>query len=173
MILDSSMVDKEEVLKHYEAQAINDLVKWESYLAMLGRAESDDVVDMLKRIENHEHFRIDQANDQRATYMLFAYNKRKSFQTKEGREFLRSSLLKLSTLNEFTTVGILDVFGEIDKMNKQYHTPLVQILVDVLRNVTEEKQPSVYKTIIRILSSLKDAVKTYTEEKGAIPELNI
>ncbi|MBN1175552.1 M1 family metallopeptidase [Candidatus Woesearchaeota archaeon] len=171
MILDSSMSDKEEVLKHYESQAINDLVKWESYLAMLGRAESDDVVDMLKRIEKHEYFRIDQANDQRATYMLFTYNKRKSFQTQEGREFVRDSLLKLSTLNEFTTVGILEAFGEIDKMDKQYHTPLVQILVDVLRNVTEAKQPSVYKTIIRMLLSLKEAVNTYTQEKGEISEL--
>ena len=57
-------------------------------------------------------------------------------------------------------------------MDKQYHTPLVQILLDVLRNVTEEKQPSVYKTIIRMLLALKEAVKTYEEEKEKIPELN-
>jgi len=171
MIIDSSMPDKELVLKHYEAEAIVDLVKWESYLAMLARSESDDVVDMLRRIEKHKHFREDQANDQRAVYMLFAYNKRKSFQTEEGRTFLRDSLLKLSKLNEFTTVGILEAFGEIDKMNKEYHAPLIQILLDVLRNVTEEKQPSVYKTIIRMLLALKEAVKSYEEENGKIIEL--
>lgn len=171
MIIDSSMDDKEEVLEHYEKEAVKDLVKWEGYIAMIARSEGKDVVKLLKRIEKHDNFRIDQANDQRAAYLVFSFNKRQSFQTEEGREFLRDGLLKISTLNEYTTGVTLSSFGEIDKMDKKYHTPLVQIMVDVLRNVTEEKQPSVYKTIIRMLISLKEAVKTYTEEKGEIKEL--
>ena len=83
-------------------------------------------------MERSAAFRIEQTNDQRALYGSFARNRKKSLQTEEGRVLFAEILKKLASVNEYSTVNLLNAFANIDQMESKYHIPLVKILVDLL-----------------------------------------
>ena len=168
MYLDSSAPDKLKVLEEYEKEAKNNLVSWETYLYVVGGNDSDDALDTIRRVEKSPSFRVEQSNDQRALYGSFARNKRKSLETAEGRKYLKETLLKLTLINEFTTVRVLQIFGHVDKMEEQYLVPVMSILVDVLNATNQSETPSVYNTICRMILGLPKSRKAYEFEKGKI-----
>lgn len=171
LYINSEAEDKLKVLDEYEAVCKNNLVLWEMFLYSVSRNNSEDAIEIMKRIENSDYFRIEQTNDQRGLYMGFAYNKKKSLLTIEGRAFLRDSILKLATINEYTALHLLEVFGNLDLVDEKYHVDLVQIMVDILEKVDEEKFPSVYKTTKRMLLNLPIAKNNYEKSKGKIKAL--
>lgn len=159
--INSKAPDKLQVLDDYEKVAKNNIVLWEIFLHVISRNDSDDALDIIKRIEKSDTFRIEQTNDQRGLFVSFSYNKKKSLLTEKGREFLEHSILKLSEINEYTTLQLLEIFANLDKMDEDTHVPLMGILVKVLKEVDKEKYPSVYNTTKRIISKLPKAVKSY------------
>jgi aminopeptidase N len=169
--LNSSVPDKIPLIEAFLSEAKKNLVTWEGFLSSIGRTTSPDAVNLVRRIEASDAFRIEQANDQRALYGRFAQNRMISLQTEEGRGLLASILQKLAPINEFSTVNILRVFGTIDRMEEEYHVPLVAILVQMLDVVDPDKLPSVYNTVRRLLIGAPAAVKRYEEEYGAISQI--
>jgi aminopeptidase N len=165
-IINSTDPDRLSVLDLFMEESSSHPVAWEAFLATVSAANSPDVVDLVRRIEKSPHFRIEMANDQRALYLRFAQNKKKSLQTPEGRAFLCETLCRLASINEYSTVGALSVFGNIDRMEVEYRAALVGVLAEVLKSTDAESTPSVYNTTRRLLRGSPDAVRRYREETG-------
>lgn len=169
--LNSSAKDKLEVLKEQETYAKENPVRWETFLGVVAGLDCDDALDLIKEVEKSDNFDINQANDQRALYAVFARNKRKSLLTSEGREFLEQAVIKLASINEYGTGHVLRVFGGVEKMQESVYVDVVNTLVVILRKLDQEKMPSVYNTIVRMLLNAKKARAKYEEVHGEIPEI--
>ncbi len=168
MYVNSSSPDKLRVLKKFEGIMSQHLVSWESFLYIVGGNDSADYLKIIHAIEKSPHFRIDQANDQRGLYVSSSYNKKKSLQTTAGRAFLKSRIIKLAKINEYTTGRILTIFGNVEKMEKEYWVPVIGVMVECLKSLDAKKQPSVCNTLKRILSKLPKARKAYEKKHGKI-----
>nr|WP_321498562.1 M1 family metallopeptidase [uncultured Methanolobus sp.] len=168
LYLDSSASDKMELMQNYQKEAEKNPVSWEAYLRVIGSSSGDDVTDLIEQVESSETFRIEQANDQRALFASFAYNRKKSLQTEKGRELLTVIIPKLATVNEYNTVGMLNVLANIDRMEDEYHVPLVEMMVGFLNKLDPENSPSVYNRIRKILLNTSNAVAKYEEINGKV-----
>ncbi len=169
--LNSSAPDKIEVLRAFEAESKQNLVAWEAFLAVIGSNSSIDAVELVREMERSDAFRIEQTNDQRALYGSFARNRKKSLQTEEGRTLFAEILRKLTPVNEYSTVNMLNAFANIDLMEAKYHTPLVKILADILAELDAQKFPSVYNRVRKLLLGAPKAVEAYGIVHGKIPAL--
>ncbi|MBI2548079.1 M1 family metallopeptidase [Candidatus Woesearchaeota archaeon] len=168
LYMNSAAPDNVQILREYQEEAKQHLVSWELFLTVVGGNDSKQALALIREVECAKAFRIEQSNDQRALYGRFALNKKRSLLTKEGRTYLQEILTKLAQVNEYTTVIILNVFGNIDKIAPEYHVDVVNVLVGVLKTVDKEKQPSVFNTIRRILLGNPKAVERYEREAGKI-----
>jgi aminopeptidase N len=168
--LNSTAQDRLELLDQFEIESQKHPVAWETFLSVVAGSSSNDAVTLIKHVEGSAAFRIEQANDQRALFVRFAMNKKKSLQTKEGREYLQDILFRLADVNENSTVRMLSVLGNIDRMEDAYHIPLVEILINLLNKLDLEKTPSVYNTARRLLRGAPIATARYIEGGGQIPE---
>ena len=169
--LNSSAPDKIEVLRVFEAESKQNLVAWEAFLAVIGSNSSIDAVELVREMERSDAFRIEQTNDQRALYGSFARNRKKSLQTEEGRTLFAEILRKLTPVNEYSTVNMLNAFANIDLMEAKYHTPLVKILADILAELDAQKFPSVYNRVRKLLLGAPKAVEAYGIVHGKISAL--
>ena len=168
LYLDSSASDKIELMQNYQKEAEKNPVSWEAYLRVIGGSSGDDVTDLVKQVEKSKTFRIEQANDQRALFASFAFNRKKSLQTEKGRELLSEIVPKLATVNEYNTVAILNVLANIDRMKDEYHIPLVEMMFGFLNKLDPENNPSVYNRIRKILLNTPSAVAKYEEINGKV-----
>ncbi|MDD1719929.1 MAG: M1 family metallopeptidase [Methanoregulaceae archaeon] len=168
LYLDSSAPDKIPVMGSFASRASRDLVAWEGFLSACGGASGDDAIDIVHRAERSAAFRIDQANDQRALYLRFARNRKVSLETSEGRTLLLAILRKLASVNEFSTVEVLQSFDAIDLMEERHQVPLVGILVTFLRELDPVKSPGLRNTIRRLLLGAPGAVARFEEVNGRI-----
>lgn len=168
LYLDSSAPDRLDVLLNFELSATNP-VRFESFLSVIGRCEQDDVILLIRTMMQKPSFRIEQANDQRALLGSFAYNKRKSLLTQEGRLFIAEIISLLTPINEYVCTSILKIFGDIDKIDREHHTDLIHVLYTQLKKIDSKKYPSVYNTIRRLLIGAPVAWKAYKE---IFPEAN-
>ena len=169
--LNSSAPDKIELLRAFEAESKQHLVAWEAFLSVIGSNSSADAVELVREMERSKAFRIEQANEQRSLYGSFARNRKKSLQTEEGRALFAEILSKLTHVNEYSTVGMLNAFANIDQMEPKYHVPLVKILADILEVTDAQKYPSVYNRVRKLLLGAPQAVKEYTTIHGEIKAL--
>ncbi len=166
--LKSSAKDRLDVFHQYEAECNKSLVGHEIFLARAASSEADDVVDLLKHVVRSKDFNINHANDQRAVYEVFSNHKRIAFLTKEGREFLQDGLIKISQISEYNAQRTMDAFGKIDYLEPTYQVEIVKLLNNIWKTVTEEKQPSVYNTIRRILLHSPKARAAYEKVHGKL-----
>ncbi|HJJ42622.1 MAG TPA: hypothetical protein O0W90_04830, partial [Methanocorpusculum sp.] len=74
-------------------------------------------------------------------------------ETDAGREFLKSSLLKMATVNEYLSNGILSVFSHINQYSDVIKKDLLDILYELTAKVPEEKAPSVIRTAVTLIES--------------------
>ncbi len=164
LYLNSSAPDAMELMKLYESQAKKNLVSWEAFLVAVAGNDNKNGLAMIKEVENSQQFRIEQANDQRSLYGRYALNRKRSLLTPEGRAYLQEIIQKLTPINEYTTLSLLAAFGNIDKMEEKYQRPLVEILGEIIKTLDQNKTPSVYNNIRRILASLpKEMIQGYEE----------
>lgn len=168
LYLDSSASDKMQFMNLYAQQVQQNPVSWETFLRVIGSNNGNDITDLVKNTLQSSAFRIEQANDQRALFGSFAYNRKKSLQTVKGRELLSELILKLAPVNEYNTVAMLNVLANIDMMEEQYHIPLVSMMVDFLKKLDPQKTPSIYNRIRRILVNTPNAVKKYESINGKL-----
>jgi aminopeptidase N len=168
LYLDSSASDKIELMQDYQKEAEKNPVSWETFLRVIGSSSGDDVTGLIRQVEKSQAFRIEQANDQRALFGGFAFNRKRSLQTEKGRELLSEIIPKLATVNEYNTVSILNVLANIDRMEEGYHVPLVEMMLGFLNKLDAENNPSVYNRIRKILLNTPNAVAKYEELNGKI-----
>jgi len=161
LYLNSSAPDKLEVLDSEYEYAKTNLVAWETFLYAVAANNSEDHLDIIKRIEQSDNFRIDQANDQRGLIVGFAYNQKNSLLTEDGRNYLSEKLLQLSQINEYSTGRLLRVFGNIDRIELEHARDLIKLLLDVQSKLDKAQYPSVYNTISRIIKGSPVAHSEY------------
>jgi aminopeptidase N len=162
--INSSAPDKLQVLEDYEKEAKKSLVSWESFLACVARNNSDDALEIIRRVEESDSFRVDQANDQRALFAVFAGNRKRSLLTKEGRNFLEEKIIQLSAINEFSTLHMLKVLGNIDLIAAEHQTDLIQVLKNIEEKLDAKKTPSVANTLKRILEGSPKGLKLWNDK---------
>ena len=158
--MNSLAKDKYKILDMHEEYASKNLVAWESFLYSVSSLHCDDVIEIIQRVEKHPNFNLTQANDQRGLFVAFAHNKKISLLTNQGRDYLKTKLLELAKINEYSAGRILNVFGALDKIDVKHSVELIKILVDVQKELDQASYPSVFNTISRIV---KGSVSTYTE----------
>ncbi len=171
LYMESTAADRFDVLTSFEQESERNPVSWENFLAVIAGNSSPDVLDFIARVERSAAFRIEQANDQRALYGRFAMNRKKSLQTETGRDFLQKTLHKLAPINEYSTVMMLRVFGALNEMEKSDQVPLVGILAGLLTGLDQEKTPSVYNTVRRILAASPVAVTNYEQTQENVTRI--
>lgn len=169
--LNSSAPDKIEMLRAFEAESKQNLVAWEAFLSAIGNNSSADAVELVREMERSKAFRIEQANEQRSLYGSFARNRKKSLQTEEGRTLFAEILRKMTPVNEYSTVGFLNAFANIDQMEAKYRVPLVKILADLLEDIDAQRYPSVYNRVRKLLLGAPHAVNEYSMMHGEIKAL--
>ncbi|MBT8507650.1 peptidase [Methanomicrobiaceae archaeon CYW5] len=150
-IINSTSRERMHILWDYMRTAREHPVMWEGFLAAVASLATEDATTVVREVMASCAFSIEQANDQRALLGRFAQNKKVSLQTAEGRRFLFEIITTLAPVNEYSTVGILSVLGNIDRMEVEYHLPLIDLLLDVLKEVPPETAPSVHNTARRLL----------------------
>jgi aminopeptidase N len=168
LYLETSEKDKFDILEEFRKECINNPVAWEQYLSVVARMESDDVVDKIKEVKNSKEFDINQSNDQRALLVSFAMHKRKSLLTQKGRDFLESVIVEVAKLNEYTAMHLLGVFEELEYMKEEELSIYVEMLLKIRKELSFEKQPSIFNNIKKILDSSPRAIKKYESEFGKI-----
>ncbi|MBT4538839.1 DUF3458 domain-containing protein, partial [Candidatus Woesearchaeota archaeon] len=171
LYLESSAADKMEVLHQQEEVLKQNLVSWEMFLYIVGGTDAENGLALIKDVSSSASFRIDQSNDQRGLFGSFARNKKRSLQTAPGRAYLQEIIIKLAPVNEYTTGHLVKVLGNLDKMDAEYHVPLIGLMVNILQALNVEKTPSVYNTVKRMIMELPIAREAYEKENGKIEEL--
>ena len=161
LYVNSTAADKQQLLKTYQDEAKQHLVSWEVFLSVIGSNDSADYLTTIKALEQSPSFRIEQSNDQRALYGLFAYNKKKSLLTSAGRDYLKTCILKLASINEYNTLHLIKTLGTLDKIDSEYQIPLVRMIEEILQALSPEKTPSVYNSLKRILMGSPKATEAY------------
>jgi aminopeptidase N len=152
LYLNTTAKDKKALILEYQTVACKNLVAWETFLSAVARNNSVDHLDLIREVESLEHFRIDQANDQRALIVGFAMNKKNSLLKPEGRAYLKEKVIQLAQINEYSTGRLLKVFGAIDKLEKSYRADVYKILVDLIDALDSKAYPSVFNTVKRIMA---------------------
>ena len=168
LYIDSKAKDRLEVLKEFEKESENNPVQWEQFLSLVARGDANDTLNQVKRIEKSSAFNITQSNDQRALIIGFAFNKRKSLLTKEGRDYLKEKFIELAKLNEYTANHLLSIFEELNFMKEEELAEYVKLLVGVRQELSFEEQPSIFNNIKRIFESAPRAIKKYEEKYGKL-----
>jgi len=169
--MDSSAPDRDEVFDLFRVRSEGDLVSWETFLAAVAGIRAPDSLSLIQKAAASPSFRIEQSNDQRALFGRFARNRPLSLETAEGREYLGEALSGLAVINEYNTVGALEVFGALDQMGEDDQAPLVAVLLRIMRAADPQEQPSVYNTARRLLHGAPHAVAAYIRSFGPAPEL--
>lgn len=152
LYLNTTAGDRNELIREYQSIACKNLVAWETFLSVVARNNSIDHLDLIREVESLEHFRIDQANDQRALIVGFAMNKKNSLLKPAGRAYLKEKVIQLAQINEYSTGRLLKVFGAIDKLESSYRADVYKILVDLIDALDAKKYPSVCNTVKRIMN---------------------
>lgn len=163
LYLNSSAPDRVALLEEFKKEAEAHLVSWENFLRIVGSNNREDAVSIIKRIEKDRHFRIEQSNDQRALYLSFASNRKKSLLTTEGMQYLTEIMIKVSKLNDYTGFHLLSVFSDLEKLDADVQVSLVGALYKIREQLSKKEHPSVYNNIQRILKNCPKAVKKYKE----------
>jgi len=168
--LNSSADDRTEMMDRFRTESMGNPVSRETFYATVAGCSRDDTVELVRTLMSSPDFSIEQANDQRALFGRFAQNKKISLETEAGRELLSEILKTLIPVNEYSSVNILSVFGNLDRMKEDYQIKCVSLLIDALSSADKDKTPAVYNTIRRILIKSPVAVKSYENSGGAVPE---
>ena len=164
-LINSTSHERMHILWDYMHTARDHPVTWEGFLTAVASLATDDATTVVREVMTSCAFSIEQANDQRALLGRFAQNKKVSLQTAEGRKLLFEIVCTLAPVNEYSTVGVLSVLGNIDRMEDQYHLPLIDLLLDVLHKVPAETAPSVHNTARRLLQGAPKARAHYERER--------
>lgn len=165
-IVNSSSAERMSVIHDFYKKSQNNPVPWETYLSSLAGIASAADIGLIREAAASDAFSLEMANDQRALFGRFAQNKKISLETPEGRALLEEILLTLAPVNEYSTVNMLSVFGNLDHMKEEHQAPLINILLRVLDATDPQKTPSVYNTARRIRAASPAATAVWETKTG-------
>ena len=129
-------------------------VRLETYLGVLSSIDDAEIlIDVVESVMKKDWFDINQSSHQRALLVGFARNRKVSLETEEGVEFLKNIILKLSKVNEFTTLHILSILGQAKDMRSELKLSVKSLVEELIEYFADGKYPSVENNLKSILSS--------------------
>lgn len=144
-----------EFLLDQQDWATENLVRLESYLSVIASiSDAEKLINSIKSILKTDWFDINQSSQQRALLVGFVGNRKISFETEEGREFLENIIVKLAKVNEYTTFRILGVLGQAKDMRPSLQEEIILVLESVLSSIKGHELASVENNINNILADL-------------------
>ena len=154
LYLSSSAPDRAEVLEAELARSAPHPLAFENAVSAAANA-AKDTVSYLQMIAESSAFHIEQAGESRSLYLRFAQNRKVSLETPEGRAFLKDSIIRLSSVNAYITVGMLSVFSHMNACAPELKAELMQMLCEIESAVSAEESPAVYQTVKQILAAVE------------------
>ena len=158
--------ERSSIIHDFYEKSRNNPVAWETYLGSLAGIASAADIGFIREARASDAFSLEMANDQRALFGRFAQNKKISLETPGGRALMEEILLTLAPVNEYSTVNMLSVFGNLDRMKQEHQAPLISILLRVLDATDPQTTPSVYNTARRIRAASPAATAVWEAETG-------
>jgi aminopeptidase N len=135
--------------------ASENLVRLESYLGVIsGISESGLLIDTIKKIMKKEWFDINQSSHQRALLVGFVGNRKVSFETEEGLDFLQDVIVKLAKVNEYSAFRVLGTIGQVNGMRESIQKDMKDVLDEVLVRLKDVECDGVKNNIKNILGRL-------------------
>lgn len=165
-IIHSRYAKRAAVIHDFYETSRNNPVAWETYLGSLADIASAADIGFIRDAAVSESFNLRMANDQRALFGRFAQNKKISLETPEGRALFEEILCTLAPVNEYRTVTMLAVFGNLDQMKQEHQAPLIAILLHLLDATDPQTTPSVYHTVRRVVAASPAATAVWERETG-------
>ena len=165
-IINSSYAGRTAVIHDFYETSRDNPVAWETYLSSLAGIASPADIGFIRDAAASESFSLEMANDQRALFGRFAQNKKMSLETAEGRALFEEILITLAPVNEYSTVTMLAVFGNLDRMKEEHQSPLIEILLRVLDPTDPQTTPSVHNTARRIVAASPAATAVWERKTG-------
>ncbi len=153
LYLSSSAPDRMELLNAELLRSAHHPLAFENFIAAAAATASPDTVQYLKTIEASAAFHIEQAGCARSLYLRFAQNRKCSLETKEGREFLTDSLIRLAPVNAYITTGMLGVFSHMKAYPPELQDEMKKMLERVVSQVSDTEAPAVIQTIKQLMSA--------------------
>lgn len=166
LYLHSAASDRLEVMEKVGSAAVGHPVSWEAFLAAVGGCSAPDVVTLICQTEKSPRFDITQVNDHRALYGSFAANRKISLQTPEGRGLFGDILQKLVSINQNSVVSLMRACDAIDLMEKEYHEPLIEMLVSFQNTLDPDRHAVVLHSIRRLLMGAPSALQAWESVHG-------
>lgn len=143
-----------DYLLEQDEWASQNLVRLETYLGVISSiSDGELLISAIKKIMKKDWFDINQSSQQRALLVGFASNKKISYETEEGIDFLKEVIVKLAKVNEYTTFRILGSMGQAVSMRDSLKDSLQEVLEYCLDELSD--QEGVNKNIENILASLE------------------
>ena len=153
LYLSSSAPDRTAVLEAELSRSAAHPLAFENAVSAAANA-AKDTVSYLRMIASSSAFHIEQAGESRSLYLRFAQNRKVSLETAEGRAFLKDSIIRLSSVNAYITVGMLSVFSHMNACAPELKAELLPILKEIEAAVSAEESPAVYQTVKQILAAV-------------------
>jgi aminopeptidase N len=144
-----------EFMLSQDEWASENLVRLESYLGVIsGISESGLLIDTIKKIMKKEWFDINQSSHQRALLVGFVGNRKVSFETEEGLDFLQDVIVKLAKVNEYSAFRVLGTIGQVNGMRESIQKDMKDVLDEVLVRLKDVECDGVKNNIKNILGRL-------------------
>lgn len=139
-----------------EDWASENLVRLESYLSVIsGISEASLLIDTVKKVLKKDWFDINQSSHQRALLVGFVGNRKVSFETEEGRDYLQDIIVKLAKVNEYSTFRVLGTIGQVSGMRESLQDGMREVLEGTLDRLKEVDCDGVKNNIKNILGTLE------------------
>jgi aminopeptidase N len=112
------------------------------YLSIVASGTHDDVFEAIAHEEKRPGFRIEHPSHSRALYLPMAANN-KQLWTDRGLRWLTDTVIRLSTINENSTIRLLACCQLVDKMPADLKPKVLAALREIRAKVNESSAPSV------------------------------
>lgn len=137
--------------------ASENLVRLETYLGVISSiSDADLLIDSIRKIMKKDWFDINLSSHQRALLAGFVANKKVSYETEEGLEFMKEIIVKLAGVNEFTTFGILSSLGQVQDGRAVLKDNIEDVLRYCLSKLKDKKA---------VTNNIENILESFTEKE--------
>jgi aminopeptidase N len=150
----SSSPFRREVLEKTYEKWHEHLSGYANYLRIVSSGTREDVFEMIEAEKNRPGFDITQPTWCRALYLPMAANN-KMVWTERGIDWIGDAVIELAPINPVTTGRLLNTFQQVKNVRSPLREKVESALARIMKNVSEEKSPSVYGQAVAYLSEKK------------------
>ena len=139
----SSAALRHSVLEEAYSAWHNHLSGYANYLRVVASGTCPDVFDMIETEKKRPGFDITQPTWSRALFLPMATNN-KMVWTDQGIQWVADTVIELAPINATNAGRLLNTFQHVNKLKPLLREKVISALEQIVQNVSEESNPSVY-----------------------------